>query len=35
VESVEWKGREAVKLGRCPDQVMEEVRARLAALLGY
>jgi len=35
VESVEWKAREAVKLGRCPDEVMEEVRARLAPLLGY
>ncbi len=35
LKSVDWKEREAVRLGRCPSAVMEEVRAKLAPLLGY
>ena len=34
VKSIDWKARHAERLGRCSDQVMEEVRAKLAALLG-
>jgi mRNA interferase MazF len=35
VKSVDWKARRAEPLGRCTDDVMNEVRARLAPLLGY
>ena len=35
VKSVDWKARHAEPLGSCPDDVMDEVRARLAPLLGY
>jgi mRNA interferase MazF len=35
VKSVDWKVRRADKLGRCPTETMEEVRARLAPLLGF
>jgi mRNA interferase MazF len=35
VKSVDWKTRRAERLGRCPPEVLEEVRARLAPLLGY
>ena len=35
VKSLDWKARRAEKLGRCPAGVIEEVRARLAPLLGY
>jgi len=35
VKSVDWKARRAEKLGRCPPEVIDEVRARLAPLLGY
>jgi mRNA interferase MazF len=35
LKSVDWKVRRAEKLGRCPEEAMEEVRARLAPLLGY
>lgn len=35
VKSVDWKVRQAEPLGRCTDEVMDEVRARLAPLLGY
>jgi mRNA interferase MazF len=35
VKSVDWKARHAEKLGRCPTEVIDEVRARLAPLLGY
>lgn len=35
VKSVDWKARRAERLGRCPGEVMEEIRAKLAALLGY
>ncbi len=34
VRSVDWKARRAEKLGRCAAETMEEVRARLAPLLG-
>ena len=35
VKSVDWKARRAEKLGQCPIEVIDEVRARLAPLLGY
>jgi mRNA interferase MazF len=35
VKSVDWKARRAEPLGRCTSEVMDEVRARLAPLLGY
>jgi mRNA interferase MazF len=35
VKSIDWKARRAEKLGRCPTETVEEVRARLAPLLGY
>jgi mRNA interferase MazF len=35
VRSVDWKARRAEKLGRCTTEAVEEVRARLAPLLGY
>ncbi len=35
VKSVDWKARRIDKLGRCPTETLEEVRARLAPLLGY
>ncbi|HYW46930.1 MAG TPA: endoribonuclease MazF [Bryobacteraceae bacterium] len=35
VKSVDWKARHAEKLGRCPTEAIDEVRARLAPLLGY
>ena len=35
VKSVDWKARHAEPLGRRPDDVMDEVRAKLAPLLGY
>jgi mRNA interferase MazF len=35
VKSVDWKARRAEPLGRCPDDVMDEVRAKLAPLLGF
>ena len=35
ITSVEWKARLAEKLGHCPTEVIDEVRARLAPLLGY
>jgi mRNA interferase MazF len=35
VKSIDWKARRAEKLGRCPAEVIDEVRARLAPLLGY
>jgi mRNA interferase MazF len=34
LKSIDWKARRAERLGRCTDEVMEEVRAKLAALLG-
>jgi mRNA interferase MazF len=35
VKSVDWKSRRAEKNGRCPADVIEEVRAKIAPLLGY
>ena len=35
LKSIDWKARHASPLGRCTDDVMDEVRARLAPLLGY
>jgi mRNA interferase MazF len=35
VKSLDWKARRAEKLGRCTTEVILEVRARLAPLLGY
>jgi mRNA interferase MazF len=35
LKSIDWKARNAELLGRCSDEVLEEVRARLAPLLGY
>ena len=34
VKSVDWKARRAERLGRCPDEALEEVRAKLAPLVG-
>jgi len=35
VESIDWKARQAEKLGRCPTDTIAEVRARLSPLFGY
>ena len=35
VKSVDWKARRAVKLGLCSIELLNEVLARLAPLLGY
>jgi mRNA interferase MazF len=35
VKSADWKARRAEKLGICPIEVVNEVLARLAPLLGY
>ena len=35
VKSVDWKARRAEKLGHCTTEVIDEVRAKLAPLLGY
>ena len=35
IRSVDWKARRAERLGTCPEEVVEEVRARLAPLLGF
>ncbi len=35
LKSVDWKARRAEKLGRCPDHILDEAKARLAPLLGY
>jgi mRNA interferase MazF len=35
LKSVDWKARRAEKLGRCSVEVIDDVRARLAPLLGY
>ena len=35
LKSVDWKARHAEKLGYCAPEVIDEVRARLAPLLGY
>jgi mRNA interferase MazF len=35
VKSVDWKARRAEKAGRCSTEAIDEVRSRLAPLLGY
>jgi mRNA-degrading endonuclease toxin of MazEF toxin-antitoxin module len=35
VKSVDWKARRVEKMGRCSREAIDEVRARLAPLLGY
>ena len=35
VKSIDWKARQATRLGPCPRELIEEVRAKLAPLLGY
>jgi mRNA interferase MazF len=35
LKSIDWKAHHAERLGRCPDEVLGEVRARLAPLLGF
>ena len=35
MKSIDWKARRVEPLGRCTDEVMDEVRARLAPLLGF
>lgn len=35
LKSVDWKARHAEFLGRCTDEALEELRARLAPLLGF
>jgi mRNA interferase MazF len=35
VKSVDWKARRAEKIGSCTVDVIEDVRARIAPLLGY
>lgn len=35
LKSIDWKARRAEKLGHCTHEVIEEVRAKLAPLLGY
>ncbi len=35
LKSIDWKARRAERVGRCADEVMDEVRAKLAPLLGY
>lgn len=35
LKSVDWKARHAEPLGRCTDDMVDEVRAKLAPLLGY
>lgn len=35
LKSTDWKARHVEKLGQCPADTVDEVRARLAPLLGY
>jgi mRNA interferase MazF len=35
LKSIDWKARRAERLGRCTDEALSEVRAKLAPLLGY
>lgn len=35
LKSIDWRARRAERLGRCTQEVMSEVRAKLAPLLGY
>ena len=34
-QEIDWKARDAERLGHCTNEVMDEVRAKLAPLLGY
>jgi mRNA interferase MazF len=34
LKSIDWKARHAERLGRCPNEVMDGVRAKRAPLLG-
>jgi mRNA interferase MazF len=35
LKSIDWKARRAERLGPCPSEVLDEVRAKLAPLLGF
>jgi mRNA interferase MazF len=35
LKSLDWKARRAERLGHCATEVIDEVRAKLAPLLGY
>ena len=35
LKSIDWKAQRAERLGRCAPEVIEEVRSRLAPLLGF
>jgi mRNA interferase MazF len=35
LKSIGWKARRVERLGHCPNEVIEEVRAKLATLLWY
>lgn len=35
VKSIDWKARRAERIAVCPGETLDEVRARLAPLLGY
>lgn len=35
VKSVDWRARRAERIAHCAPEVLDEVRARLAPLLGY
>jgi mRNA interferase MazF len=35
IESIDWKARRSEKAGRCSSATIDDVRARLAPLLGY
>jgi mRNA interferase MazF len=35
LKSIDWKARDAERLGRCPNEALDEVQAKLAPLLGY
>ena len=35
LKSIDWKIRRAERLGRCTDEVLDEVRAKLAPLVGF
>jgi mRNA interferase MazF len=35
LKSIDWNARHAERLGRCNNEVMGEVRAKLAPLLGF
>jgi len=35
VKSIDWKARHAEKIGRCSNDAVDEIRSRLAPLLGY